>query len=55
MSGILRVSQYHPREEAFVTLHETLTSPHLEMMVESTFSDIHVLIPGMSMRSVKGE
>ena len=53
MNGILRVSQYHPREEAFVTLHETLTPLHLEMMVESTLSDI--LIPGMSMRSVMGE
>ncbi len=48
MTGSLRVSRYHPRDEAYVTPLEVLTSSHLDILEESSVSDI--LIPGMSLR-----
>ena len=50
LTGSLRVSRYHPREEAYVTPLEVLTSSHLDILEQTSVSDI--LIPGTAMRWV---
>lgn len=51
MTGSLRVSRFHPKDEAYVTLLAVVNSSHLNLLEEVSGSDI--LIPGIGMRLVK--